>query len=120
MDGNTVKVLIDGFAYNVRYIGIQAPANKDYATLARITNGDLAFAEEVTLLPDVLDKDANGFLLRYVMVGDMLPSVELLKKGLASAVETPPNSSCAQAFKDAEQVGRNLKIGIWLPTPTLP
>jgi endonuclease YncB( thermonuclease family) len=120
IDGNTVKVLIDGFAYVVRYIGIQVPANKNYALLASNTNGDLVFAEEVTLIPDVLDKDPAGHLLRYLKVGDMLPSIELLKKGLATAVDTPPNSACAQAFKDAEKFARNAQIGIWLPAPTLP
>ena len=120
IDGNTIKVLINGFAYNVRYIGIQVPANKNYALLASITNGDLVFAEQVTLIPDVLDKDERGFLLRYVQVGDMVPSMELLKKGLATAVDTPPNSACAQAFKSLEQSARDAKIGIWLPPPSQP
>jgi endonuclease YncB( thermonuclease family) len=118
LDGNTIKVLINGFAYNVRYIGIQPPSNKNFAILASNTNGDLVFAEEVTLIPDVQDKDEKGFLLRYVQVGNMAPSIELLKKGLASAVDSTPNSACNQAFKDAEQVARALKIGIWIPTPS--
>lgn len=120
LDGTTIKVLIDGFAYVVRYIGIEPPANPDYARLATLTNGDLVFAQEVTLIPDVTDKDENGRLLRYVKVGGKFPSLELLKKGLATAVDLPPNSACAKSYQSLEQIARDAKIGIWVPTPTLP
>lgn len=120
LDGNTIKVMIDGLSYVVRYIGIDTPANPNYAKLAAITNGDLVFAQEVTLIPDVTDKDANGRLLRYVKVGDKFPSVVLLEKGLATAVDTPPNSACAQAYQSVEQTARDSQTGLWLPMPTLP
>jgi endonuclease YncB( thermonuclease family) len=120
LDGNTIKVLIDGLAYVVRYIGIDIPANPNYAKLAAITNGDLIFAKEVTLIPDVTDKDTNGRLLRYVQVGNKVPSIELLQKGLATAVDTPPNSACAKTYQSLEQAARESKTGMWIPIPTLP
>jgi endonuclease YncB( thermonuclease family) len=120
LDGNTIKVLINGLAYVVRYIGIDIPANPNYAKLAAITNGDLVFAKEVTLIPDVTDKDANGRLLRYVKIGDQFPSIELLEKGLATAIDTPPNSACARTYQSTEQAARESKTGIWMPIPTLP
>jgi micrococcal nuclease len=120
LDGNTAKVMIDGFVYVVRYIGIEIPRNPNYALLAATTNGQLVFGKEITLISDAADKDSSGRLLRYVKVGDKYPAAELLKLGLASALDTPPNSSCARAFQTIEQAARDAKLGLWLPTPTLP
>ena len=118
LDGYTVKVLINGFAYNVRYIGVQLPANKNYALLATVSNNSMAFAKQVTLISDSVDKDAHGYLLRYVLVGDSMPALELLKKGLASTVDIPPNFACAQTFKDAQQAAQSQQSGQWVPTST--
>ena len=118
IDGNTVKVLINGFAYNVRYIGVQVSSNNHYALLASVTNNKLAFAKQVTLIPDAIDKDASGYLLRYILVGDSMPALELLKQGVLSTTDIPPGFACAQTFKDAQQTAQNLQIGIWVPTVT--
>lgn len=120
LDGNTIKVLIDGLAYVVRYIGIETPVNPYYAKLATLTNGDLVFAQEVTLIPDVADKDSSGRLLRYVKAGDKFPSIELLEKGLATAVDMPPNLACSKTYQNIAQTARDNKVGLWIPTPTFP
>jgi endonuclease YncB( thermonuclease family) len=64
-------------------------------------------------------KDADGRLLRYVLAGDTFVNVELLQKGLGKAVDAPPNSSCLQTFKAAEEFAIQSALGIWsVPTPS--
>ncbi len=118
IDGNTIKVLINGFAYNVRYIGVQISTNKHYALLASVTNNKLAFAKQVTLIPDAVDKDASGYLLRYVLVGDSMPALDMLKQGVLSTADIPPSFACAQTFQAAQQTAQSQQIGIWVPTVT--
>ena len=122
VDATNIKVLIDGFAYIVHYIGIQAPANKNFATLALNTNGSLAFGKEVLLYKDSLDKDPGGAWLRYVKVGDDFLNLILIEKGLATASDSAPNSACAGLLKQAEDNARKNKVGMWLldSTPTKP
>ena len=120
IDGNTVKVLINGFAYNVRFIGVQLSTNKYFATLAAVTNNGMSFAKQVTLIPDGVDKDSHGYLLRYVLVGDKMPALELLKQGIVSTVDIPPDFACAQTFKDAQQAAQDQHLGIWVSTQTAP
>ena len=118
VDGNTVRVLINGLVYTVRYIGIAVPASPVYARAATFANGKLAFAKEVMLIQDKTDKDEAGRLLRYVKAGDTFVNLELLKQGLGVAADTPPNSSCAQVFAGAEQKARQSQVGQWSATPT--
>lgn len=118
IDGATVKVLIDGFAYVVRYIGVQTPDNKNFAMLASTTNGEMVFAKDVTLVPDKEDKDASGRLLRYVSVGDTFVNLTLIQKGLATVIDSTPNNACASVFADAQQNAKSTGTGMWITTPT--
>ena len=122
IDGNTVKVLIDGIAYTVRYIGIDVPKFKPVAEYfgqeADFKNAEYVFAKQVTLVSDLQDKDESGRLLRYVKVGDIFVNYELVRQGFASA--STASSTCAQVFRTAEQSAAQSKIGRWKPTPTLP
>ena len=122
IDGNTVKVLIDGIAYTVRYLGIDVPKYKPLAEYfgqeSDFKNAEYVFAEQITLIADIQDKDENGRLLRYVKVGDIFVNYELVRHGFAIA--SPASSACAEVFKAAEQVAFQSRIGLWKPTPTLP
>ncbi|HEY3311607.1 MAG TPA: thermonuclease family protein [Anaerolineales bacterium] len=118
LDGNTVKVLIDGLAYIVRYIGVEPSANSSYAMLAATTNGGLVFAKEITLVSDKDETDAAGRLLRYVLVGDTFVNLELVQKGQLRVIDSTPNNSCANTLAGAEQSARSAGLGIWEPTPT--
>lgn len=122
IDGNTIKVLIDGIAYTVRYIGIDVPKYKPvaeyYGQEADFKNAEYVFAEQITLISDIQDKDDSGRLLRYVKVGDIFVNYELVRQGFAKASLAP--SACANIFKSAEQVAAQSKFGMWMPTPTLP
>jgi len=118
LDGNTVKILIDGLIYTVRYIGVTAPEDPAYSEAARLHNADLVFGKDVTLIMDQSDKDARGRLLRYVLVGDTFVNLTLIQKGFGSALDTPPDSACYPTFKQAEQAAINAQLGIFKATPT--
>lgn len=118
IDGNTVKVLIDNLVYVVRYIGVAAPKDDLYGLMAKHENSQLIYGKEITLITDVSNKDSNGRLLRYVMVEDTFINLELIEKGVGSAMNVPPDSSCAVTFKQAEQIAAYNGFGIWSATST--
>lgn len=120
LDGNTMRVYIEKLVYVVRYIGVAAPTDKIFADMARQKNSELTFGAEVTLIPDAVDKDDRGRLLRYVLIGDLLVNQEIINLGLGSALDSPPNLPCAQRFSRAEESARASMLGMWkvIPTPT--
>jgi micrococcal nuclease len=112
VDGNTIKVLIDGLVYTVRYLGIDLPADEAYANQAATLSGKLVYGQEINLIADKPEKDANGRLLRYVTVGDTFVNLELLQQGLAITRITEP-LTCADVFKQAEQSAMDAQRGYW-------
>jgi micrococcal nuclease len=122
IDGNTVKVMIKGISYTVRYIGIDVPRYKPVAEYfgqqSDFKNAEFVFAEQVTLIADTQDKDDAGRLLRYVRVGEIFVNYELVRQGYATA--NSALSACATIFKKAEQEASQSQAGLWKPTPTLP
>jgi endonuclease YncB( thermonuclease family) len=118
IDGNTIKVFTNNLVYVVRYIGVSAPQDKVYSLTAKLENAKLVFRKEITLITDVSDKDPRGRLLRYVMVGNTFVNLNLIEKGFGSALDVPPDSACAQIFKQAEQTAVNSQLGVWNVTPT--
>jgi endonuclease YncB( thermonuclease family) len=121
LDGNTVKVLVDGSVYVVRYIGVsvQDPSTP-YGRAAAIKNGELVFGKQITLVSDSIDKDSSGHLLRYILVGDTFINRELIAQGLASALDVPPGLACTQTFRETEQAAVTANLGQWSTIATLP
>ena len=102
----------------VRYIGVEVPQDDIHAMNAYLDNSELVFRKDVILIADVVDKDASGRLLRYVLMGDTFVNLQLLQDGWGKAVDTPPNSSCTQIFEAAEESAIQSAIGIWAtPVP---
>jgi endonuclease YncB( thermonuclease family) len=118
IDGSTARMLIDRLVYVVRYTGVDAPADAPQADKALQKNADLVFAKDVTLFADVSDKDPRGRLLRYVLVGNIFVNLEMIQGGYGAAVSLPPDVSCDEMFKLAQQSAMEAKKGIWAPTPT--
>lgn len=118
IDGNTIKVFIGEYVYVVRYIGIDVPAygnvSEPFGPEATFKNVDLVYRKEVTLIPDRSDKDSRGRLLRYVLVEDTFVNYELVEQGFATALDMPPNSSCAERFRQAEQQAIANQAGRWV------
>ena len=117
VDGTTIKALIDGLVYTVRYLGIELPQDANFAGQAAALNGKLVFGKEISLIADGADKDQLGRLLRYVKVGEKFVNLELVQQGLATTENIDPLLSCADAFKKAEQSAREAKSGIWKIAP---
>lgn len=120
IDGNTVKVLMDGLVYVVRYLGMHVPQDEQNAFDAYLENSDLVFRKDVVLIADGADKDSNGRLLRYVFVGDTFVNRQLLQEGLGLAVGVPEDFSCAAAFKAAENSARQSAFGLWAASTPVP
>lgn len=117
LDGYTVRALVDKLVYVIRYIGVVAVDGK-YAEAAKQANNSLVYGKDIILIQDVAVKDDRGRLVAYVKTADAFVNFELLKRGLASAVDTPPNSACAQIFAEAEQAARAARLGAWEAVPT--
>lgn len=120
VDGDTIVVLAsDGITYTVRYIGIDAPeSGMPFSQEASAANTALVLSQPVTLIQDVSETDQYGRLLRYVLVGDRLVNLELVRMGLASAQAWLPDTVCAEAFQTAESEARTAQLGMWAATPT--
>jgi len=72
IDGDTIRVAIDGVMFTVRYIGIDAPEGNDrYAYEAGVKNGEYVYGKIVTLVMDVSEVDQYDRLLRYVITDEV-------------------------------------------------
>lgn len=116
-DGDGLE-LADG--RRVRYIGIDAPEIAGYdgrpegwAEEARDLNRALVLGRRVRLVRDTSESDRYGRLLRYVYVGKRMVNAELLRAGLATVLEVPPDLAHAATFRRLEEAARRQKRGMW-------
>jgi micrococcal nuclease len=128
VDGDTIKVDINGAIYTVRYIGIDTPETV-HPTVpiewmgpeSSAANKDLVAGKEVVLERDVSETDQYGRLLRYVWIdgGDawLLVNLELVRLGFANASTWPPDVAYQELFRDAEADARDAGVGLWGATP---
>ena len=120
IDGITVKVLVDGLVYTVRYIGLDLPQVESISQAAAAVNGEMVYLKDVSLLGEGVDKDSMGRLLRYVILADKLVNLELLQQGLVTIDRTASGLSCSQDFQQAEDAARAAQSGIWKIATALP
>ncbi len=120
VDGDTIKVEMNGQVYTVRYIGIDTPElhhpNKPveyFAKEAYEANKKLVEGKTVILEKDVSDTDRYGRLLRYVYVGDVFVNAYLVEQGYARAVTFPPDVKYAEFFRRLEREAREAGRGLW-------
>jgi len=117
VDGDTIKVLIDGSIYPVRYIGIDTPESTNtieyFGQESSSKNSDLVRGMDVILYKDVSETDRYDRLLRYVFVGDMFINYELVNQGYATAMYYPPDVACATLFDEAQANARAQSLGMW-------
>lgn len=134
-DGDTIRVLIDGQEFPVRYIGIDTPeVSSDVEWMGReATDANVALVagREVVLEKDVSETDRYDRLLRYVWIqepdGWLLVNLELLRQGFAQVSTYPPDVKYIDAlYLDAEREARDAALGLWgtpptpVPTPAAP
>ena len=105
IDGDTIKVSIDGQVYTVRYIGIDTPetvhpdkAVERMGPEASAANARLVMGQVVRLEKDVSETDHYGRLLRYIWVGDLMVNAELVRLGYAQVSTYPPDVKYQETF----------------------
>lgn len=120
VDGDTIKVEIEGTTYRVRYIGIDCPETvhpqKPVGWMgpeACEANRRLVEGETVYLEKDVSETDQYGRLLRYVFLADgTLVNAELVRQGYAQSATYPPDVRYQDLFLEIQNVphlwGHNL------------
>lgn len=115
IDGDTIKVVIDGEEESVRLIGIDANERGDcFADEATDRLSEL-LADGFELERDVTNRDQFGRLLRYVLVDGEPVSVTLAKEGLAIVRRYPPDIAFAEVLEAAQLTAQVAGAGIWDP-----
>ena len=127
VDGDTIRVTVDGTEYPVRYIGIDAPepdatnpAMKRLADAATATNAALVEGHEVVLERDVSETDRFDRLLRNVWLVDsggseVLVNLELVRLGFAAVTTFPPDEKYVDLLTSAQAAAQADSLGLWAP-----
>ena len=126
VDGDTIKVEVDGTVYPVRYIGIDCPEtvhpSKPVQWMgpeACDSNRRLVEGKTVYLEKDVSETDQYGRLLCYVFLPDgTFVNAELVRLGYAQVSTYPPDVRYQDLFLEMQQEARDSGVGLWGPTPT--
>lgn len=121
VDGDTIRVRLDGESESVRYIGIDTPemnyeTNQPACFARQATDRNRHLVErspEVRLVFDKERRDSYGRLLAYVYSGPTLLQAELLDGGFAKTIEVPPNTTRADHFASLEDEARRDGRGLW-------
>ncbi len=105
IDGDSIRVAIQGSVFEVRYIGIDTPefnSNQHQAAIeATEANKKVLSTSFVYLFKDQSETDKYGRLLRYVISNDKFVNFELVQSGHARAKTYFPDTSCQLMFDQA-------------------
>ena len=122
VDGDTIRITLDGELRRVRLIGVDAPE------LGRNGASDECYAQEATVLLESLlagdglelradssqgDADRYGRLLRHVFVGDSSAAVGLLAAGAAREYTYDEPYAGYEAHRAAEAAAIEARAGLW-------
>ncbi len=125
VDGDTIKVLLDGAERTVRFVGIDTPETVDprrpvgcFGKEASNETKSLLSGKIVILQKDVSDTDKYKRILRYIFLplenGQILfVNDYLVREGFAKVYTYPPDVKFNEQFKDAEKQARDGKKGMW-------
>jgi micrococcal nuclease len=122
IDGDTIKVHVNGKMETVRYLLIDTPESKNpkkcvqfYAKEAFIRNSELVKSGRLTLeFEQGNTRDSYGRLLAYVYVNGESIQGTLLKEGYARVayIMNPPYKYL-ELFRKEENLAKRNKINIW-------
>jgi endonuclease YncB( thermonuclease family) len=114
LDGNTIRVQIQGRESIVRYIGVELPPPSDsFRDVINSVNERWVGGRFVELEADDQDSDPEGRLLRYVWVDNAMVNAALLAAGLGRSVNRSPNDRYSRQFTQLEQNAQNGSLGMW-------
>jgi len=128
VDGDTIKVLLDGTRYSVRYIGMDTPERgESFFAESTAANRQLVEGQQVILVKDVSETDRYNRLLRYIYLPDgTFVNAELVKQGYAVVATFPPDVRHQDLFLKLEREARETGQGLWAqsfinePAPSSP
>lgn len=122
VDGDTIRVEMDGVIYPVRYIGIDTPESttqvEPFGKEASQKNTELVSGQTVTMYRDTSETDQFDRLLRFVFVGDTFINYEMVKQGYAKAFRYPPDTACADLYQQAQDEASAFGVGMWTAQAT--
>lgn len=122
IDGDTIKVMLNGKVETVRYLLIDTPESKKpgmcvqpYAVEAAERNNQVVENGRLTLeFEQSAKRDAYGRLLAYAYAGGQSVEETLLKEGFARvAYILNPPYKYLDDFKAAEAKAKRNKLNIW-------
>ncbi len=118
VDGDTIRVMMDGRIETIRFIGIDTPETYDniecYGEEASRRTKELLEGEIVSLSSDsnVDNMDKYGRYLRYVYVGDIFVNALLVEDGYAY-VYNYSDFTKLNYFLNLENKAKINKAGLW-------
>jgi len=122
VDGDTIRVRLDGHTERVRYIGVDTPESvkpgtpvQCYAKRAAAANAALVAGRSVRLVGDVEQRDRYGRLLAYVYrePDGAFVNAQLVRDGYARTLTIAPNVAHARQFAQLAQAARRGGRGLW-------
>jgi micrococcal nuclease len=124
VDGDTVRVRLNGHVERVRYIGVDTPevrhptrGEEPGGREAAAANRRLVAGQRVRLELDVQERDRHGRLLAYVWVGDLMVNAELVRGGWGQVFTVPPNVRHQALLRALEREAREARRGLWGRAP---
>jgi micrococcal nuclease len=122
VDGDTIRVRLDGHTERVRYIGIDTPESvkpgtpvQCFAKRASKANSALVAGRTVRLVGDVEQRDRYGRLLAYVYrePDGAFVNARLVRDGYARTLTIAPNVAHARELADLARAARQERRGLW-------
>lgn len=125
VDGDTIRVLIDGVSTPIRLIGVDTPETvhpwlptQPYGPEATVYAKNLLTGQSVTLEYDVRKYDRYGRELAYVWLKDgRQVNLLMAQAGLARTLTTPPNVRYAHLYRAATLGAQTTGKGLWADYP---
>lgn len=120
VDGDTIKVDLDGKEETIRLVLVDTPETKHPRTgvqpfgpeATEFTTKQL-MGKEIHIEPGIEERDRYGRLLAYVYIEDKMFNKMLLEKGLARVAVYPPNTKYLDEFEKIQSEAKQKEIGIW-------
>jgi micrococcal nuclease len=122
VDGDTIRVRLDGHTERVRYIGVDTPESvkpgtrvQCFAKRAAAANAALVAGRSVRLVADVEQRDRYGRLLAYVYrePDGAFVNARLVRDGYARTLTIAPNVAHARQFAQLARTARERGRGLW-------
>ena len=129
VDGDTIRAIVGGVEYRIRYIGMNTPELNEasaatpepFAELATQANARLLGGGRLVLERDVSQADRYGRLLRDIWVEAAgqwtLVNLAMVDEGYAQVSTFPPDVKYVDALLAAERAARAAGRGLWGNAP---